>query len=254
MPVENMPAAAGQTETAPATQAAPPPVDLSGVDPKLVAILEAFAQAQAQTQGIVQGLAEDVKTLKEAMAADTLGKGDGSAVAAPAAAAPAPAAETQLSRRLKELEARVGDLQTTNQKTMEFTRKNEATAFAKRVVPAAMVPLASEVLVKLETGNFASEFGRGDGTKIDLPGAIREILLSRLPAAPVAPGLKGLKAPGAVGVLEPEQWDESTCEEAIATYSRENKLQGTRARFKAIDALCQQYGRAFREGMSRPSN
>lgn len=258
MLLENAPVTTGQTETAPVTQPAPPPVDLSGVDPKLVAILEAFAQAQAQTQGIVQGLAEDVKTLKEAMAADTLAKGDGGGTGTTSTttppSTPAPAAETQLSRRLKDLESQVGELKSTNLKTLEFTRKSEATAFAKKVVPPAMVPLASAVLVKLETEGVAAEFARGDGSKVDLHGAFREILLSRLPSAPSAPALKGLKAPSAVGVAEPDQWDEGTCDEAIATYSRENNLSGPRARFKAIDALCQQYGRAFREGMSRPAN
>jgi len=264
-PVETVSAPAGQTQTlaadpastpAPAAtpQTTPPPVDLTGIDPKLVSILEAFAQSQVQTQQAVQGLAEDVRALKEAAATDLMSK-DGAGAAPPAPpAAPAATVETQLSRRMAQLESQVNSMQQSAQKTMEFTRRSEASSFAKKVVPVAMVPLTTEALLKLEAMQGTAEFARGDGQKVDLHGAIREILLSRAPSAPAAPALKGLKAPSAVGVAEPDQWDEQTCEEAIATYSRENKLTGSRARFKAIDALCAQYGRAFRVGMTRPAN
>lgn len=244
---------------------AAPPVDLAGVDPKLVSILESMAQGIDQIRQAVVSVVARVDAIEKVEAetepaadmakAEELAK-EG-AVAPPAAVAPAAAespAVVQLSRQVVDLTSRLETLAKAQNKTLELSRRDNALAFAKKHVAPAKVVLAVETLVHVEEQEQAGkvqEFARGDGSasKINLSGAIRELLQGA--GRTISNTLKDLKAPAASGISEPDRWNKHTTHAAVHEYCRANKLDAKKDIPKAVAALAAEYGREFQLGMTR---
>lgn len=248
---------------APAPPDAAPPapaIDLAGVDPKVVTVLESMAQAVDQIRQAVVGLRADFdayKTQDVAEEGTMMGK-EGSAAPAPAAPAAPPAssespAVVQLSRELKETNSRLETLMKAQNKTLELSRRDNALAFAKKHAAPALVPLVVETLVhveELEHAGKVQEFTKGDGSgKVNLSGALRQILQSA--GRTVVNTLKDLKAPAAVGIVEPDRWNKHTTHAAVHEYCRANKLNPQKDTPKAVAALVAEFGHEFSLGITR---
>ena len=238
-----------------------PPVDLAGVDPKVVTVLESMAQAVDQIRQAVVGLRADFdayKTQDVAEEGTMMGK-EGAAAPAPAAPAAAPPASSespavvQLSRELKETNSRLETLMKAQNKTLELSRRDNALAFAKKHAAPALVPLVVETLVhveELEHAGKVQEFAKGDGSgKVNLSGALRQILQSA--GRTVVNTLRDIKAPAVVGIVEPDRWNKHTTHAAVHEYCRANKLDPTKHTPKAVAALVAEFGHEFSLGITR---
>lgn len=244
----------------PSTDAAStaPPVDLTGVDPKLLPILESLAQGQEQIRQAVVSLVARVDTIEkvEAETEPAAGMAKAEELAKEGAAPPAAdsPAVVQLSRQVNEMRAQLEAIGQNASKTLELSRRDNALAFAKKHVAPGLVPLAVETLVHVEGQEQAGkvqEFARGDGTasKVNLSGALRALLQGA--GRTVVNTLRDIKAPAVVGIVEPDRWNKHTTHAAVHEYCRANKLSPTKDTAKAVQALTAEFGHEFSLGITR---